>query len=88
MKVERVIIDVREPAEYESGHFEGAINIPPVVLMSEPSALNEVDRDIEVIVYCRTGSRSNAAIHILRQMGFTNLVNGINTDHISKMLLR
>jgi len=84
MSSRRVIIDVREPFEYESGHVEGALNIPPADLISGISALDRFDKDTELIIYCRTGSRSNASIQILKQMGFTNLINGINAEHVAK----
>lgn len=84
MQPKRLIIDVREPFEYESGHAQGAVNIPPASLMANPRELKDVDKDTEIIVYCRTGSRSNASIEILKQMGFTNLINGINAEHVEK----
>lgn len=84
MSSKRVIIDVREPFEYESGHVEGALNIPPADLISGTSALDTLDKDTEMVIYCRTGSRSNASIQILKQMGFTNLINGINAEHVAK----
>jgi rhodanese-related sulfurtransferase len=84
MSSSQLIIDVREPFEYESGHAEGAINIPPADLMANPTELNRINRDTKIIVYCRTGSRSNASIQILKQMGFTNLINGINAGHVTK----
>ena len=83
----QIIIDVREPVEYKSGHVEGAINIPPSELMSGVPQLEDLDKDTELIVYCRTGSRSNVSIQILKQMGFTNLVNGINAGHVKKNYL-
>lgn len=86
MSSKRIVIDVREPFEYQAGHVEGALNIPPADLISGAAALNGVDKDTEIIVYCRTGSRSNASIQILKQMGFTNLVNGINQGHVEKTI--
>lgn len=84
MRLKRLIIDVREPFEYESGHIEGAINVPPALLLSNASVLDNIDKDTEIIVYCRTGSRSNASIQILKDMGFTNLINGINAQNVAK----
>lgn len=78
----RIFIDVREPEEFAKGHVEGAINIPPSEVMRGATALNDVPKDTELIVYCLSGSRSNASINILRQLGFTNLVNGINQDQV------
>ena len=82
----RIIIDVREPFEYNMGHVEGAINIPPARLLNSPPELVGLPKDSEIIVYCLSGSRSNATIPYLRQMGFTNVVNGINKHHVEKLL--
>lgn len=80
-----VFIDVREPIEFESGHVDGAINIPPSILIQgELKELTNIPKDTQLVVYCRTGSRSNASIPYLRQMGFTNIVNGINKDQVEK----
>lgn len=80
-----IFIDVREPVEFESGHVENAINIPPSVLIQgEPKELADIPKDTQLVVYCRTGSRSNASIPYLRQMGFTNIINGINKDQVEE----
>jgi rhodanese-related sulfurtransferase len=76
----RVIIDVREPFEFATGHVDGAINIPPTELMHGAHQLNSVPKDVEIILYCRSGARSRSAGMILTQLGFTNIVNGINKD--------
>lgn len=80
-----LIIDVREPDEYKSDHAEGAINIPPDKIIAGPKELENIDKDTLIIVYCRSGSRSNASIHYLKKLGFRNVVNGINKDHIRSM---
>lgn len=79
----RIIIDVREPYEYQMGHVEGAINIPPMVLMRGlPGPLATIPKDTEIILYCLSGARSGASMRILQQYGFSNLINGINKDHV------
>lgn len=78
----RIFIDVREPYEYERGHVEGAINLPPADLMTGAKALKDVDKDTELVLYCLSGARSNASMPYLKQLGFTNIINGINKDHI------
>lgn len=83
----RIIIDVREPHEFASSHVAGAINLPPAALMSGASLLIDAPKDTELILYCRSGARSNAAMHYLKQLGFTNLVNGINQHHVEKNYL-
>lgn len=82
--MQRIIIDVREPFEYAMGHVSGAINLPPAALMAGAKALENVPKDTELVLYCRTGSRSNASAHFLKQLGFTNVVNGINQAHVEK----
>lgn len=81
--MDQVIIDVREPDEFVQGHADGAINIPPDKLMVGAHELQGIAKDTKLVVYCKTGSRSNVAMHILRQQGFTNVVNGINKDHVN-----
>lgn len=80
--MERIFIDVREPFEFTRDHVNGAINLPPADLMNGAKALDGVPKDTELVIYCLSGSRSNVSIHYLKQLGFTNLVNGINKDQI------
>ncbi|HZK26931.1 MAG TPA: rhodanese-like domain-containing protein [Thermoclostridium sp.] len=62
-------IDVRTQEEYEEGHISGAINIPLNVLDSEILDTVTEKSDI-VIVYCRSGNRSNTAGKQLENLGF------------------
>ena len=77
-----IVIDVREPTEYASGHVKGAINIPPSELMSGSQKLKDVPKDAAIILYCLSGSRSNVSKNIMEQMGYTNITNGINKQHV------
>jgi phage shock protein E len=79
----RFIIDVREPEEYVTGHAKNALNIPPSELMDGTDKLATIPKDAEVILYCKSGSRSNVTKNILESMGYTNVINGINKDHVS-----
>lgn len=85
--MDKIIIDVREPYEYAEGHVSGAVNIPPMQLMSGAAQLDSVDKDTPIVVYCRTGSRSNVAMLILRRQGFTNITNGINQQQTEARFL-
>ena len=78
------LIDVREPAEYATGHIEGAINIPRGVLEFEVQATPALDnvtdpalalRDRPIVLYCRSGGRAALAADSLQQMGFTRVVS-------------
>jgi len=80
--MEKIFIDVREPYEFVTGHVRGAINIPPAKLMNGDKRLKDIPKDAEIILYCRTGSRSAVSAHIMKSMGYTNITNGINKDRI------
>ncbi len=69
-KGELVVLDVRTVSEYESGHLEGAINIPVEALSGRLSELNPND---ELLVYCRTGNRSTTAVGILKENGYDRI---------------
>ncbi len=60
------IIDVREDFEFASGHIPGAKNIP---LGEIEERLDELNRDEEIIVVCRSGGRSAAACGFMHQEG-------------------
>jgi len=69
-KPDLVILDVRTASEYEEGYIEGAVNIPVQELSAR---LDELSREDELLVYCRTGNRSAQAVDILQDVGFTNM---------------
>lgn len=68
-----VILDVRTAAEYSGGHIEGALNIPLDALGKKLGKIG--GKDTAVVVYCASGSRSSAAAGILRNAGFTGVLN-------------
>ncbi|MCA9328382.1 rhodanese-like domain-containing protein [Candidatus Saccharibacteria bacterium] len=80
----RYFIDVREPYEYARDHVDGAINLPPADLVAGAKILADIPKDTELVLYCLSGARSNASMHYLKRLGYTNLVNGINKDHIRR----
>lgn len=84
----RIIIDVREPYEYQEDHVEGALNIPPAELLAGAKKLDGIPKDTELILYCRTGSRSSVSIQILKSLGFTNLINGVNAGRVKKRYIQ
>jgi adenylyltransferase/sulfurtransferase len=72
-----VLIDVREPHEWDIAHIPGARLIP---LGTLSDALNTLDPARELVVHCKGGSRSARAVRQLRDAGFTrvwNLAGGI-----------
>lgn len=79
----RIIVDVREKEEFERGHVQGAINIPPSEIIAGAPQLSNTPKSDEIILYCVSGSRSNVATNILKSHGFTKLINGINAQQVS-----
>lgn len=80
------IIDVREPYEFVLGHVDGAINIPAGSIVENPLELQSLPKDAKLLLYCRSGSRSGYSIILLKQMGFTNMTNGINKEQVKAKL--
>jgi glyoxylase-like metal-dependent hydrolase (beta-lactamase superfamily II)/rhodanese-related sulfurtransferase len=67
-----VVLDVREPEEYDHGHVPGAINLPQADLAGR---LDEVPRDRPVLTICQGGYRSLRAAQFLKQMGYERVVS-------------
>ncbi len=71
-----VVIDVREPAEFDAGHLPNAVNIPRGVLefktVDHPALSN---KNTEILMYCKTGGRSALAALSLLRLGYTNPVS-------------
>lgn len=78
----KLIIDVREPSEYAQGHVEGALNIPQAEIKNGAKQLADVPKDAQLVLYCSSGGRSGACKNALDEMGFTNVINGINKDTV------
>ncbi len=67
-----IILDVREEAEYAFGHIAGSLSIPIGELEER---LEELDREKEIYVICRTGTRSDLAARKLSEKGFKKVFN-------------
>jgi rhodanese-related sulfurtransferase len=73
-----LLVDVREPKEWQFCHIAGAVHLPMNQLAQR---LDELDREREVVVYCHHGIRSQLAAEFLSRQGFKrvyNLVGGID----------
>ena len=69
-----MLIDVRTPAEFAEGHLDGAVNIP-VELPTFAAQVALLDPDMDFLVYCRSGQRSEWAASLLKQKGATRVLN-------------
>ncbi len=63
------VLDVRTPGEFSEGHIPGALNID-VNSPGFSQAVNVLDKEKPVYVYCRSGQRSSRAARELREIGF------------------
>jgi rhodanese-related sulfurtransferase len=69
-----IILDIRTPEEYESGHLENAINID-FYSDSFQQELARLDKKKTYLEYCRSGGRSARALDLMKDLGFTEVYN-------------
>ena len=72
-----VLLDVREPHEYQIARIPGSILIP---LGDLPKRLSELDKNADIVAQCKSGGRSQKAVDLLKQNGFQyvrNMTGGI-----------
>ena len=68
-----ILLDVRTPEEFSTGHIPGAICIPNETIgQQEITALP--DKGQRIYIYCRSGNRSKQAARKLIKLGYTNIV--------------
>ncbi len=68
-----LLIDLREPEEFQCGHLSGAINIPSGFLSACMGQLGSFSRPL--FVYCQSGERSKKACRLLAESGFSQVTN-------------
>ena len=66
------VIDIRQPAELNSGIIPGAEALPMHII---PLRINEFKRDEKLIMVCRSGARSAQACMYMQQQGYDNVFN-------------
>ena len=69
-----IILDVRTPEEFSTGHLDGAV----LVDIKDPSfdeKLTALDPSVPYVVYCRSGNRSAQAVERMKAAGFTDLTD-------------
>tara|TARA_R110000824_G_scaffold401771_1_gene615700 strand:- start:382142 stop:382987 length:846 start_codon:yes stop_codon:yes gene_type:complete len=71
-----ILLDVRTLEEYEAVHLKGALLLPVQELTQDTLndiGLGEDAKDREIIIYCRSGARSQTAYNIMKTLGYTNI---------------
>lgn len=76
-----LVLDIREQAEYDSGHIPGALLLPVGTIEEDTAAAVIPEKDTVVLVYCRSGNRSKTAAAALAALGYSHVYEfgGINT---------
>src|SRR3954454_15281878 len=69
-----VLIDTREPHEYQEAHLEGGKLVPPGLLGDEIAAAAP-DKSARTILYCRSGNRSYIAAEQMQRLGYENVAS-------------
>ncbi len=69
-----ILLDIRTPGEFGTGHLEDAINIDFYADDFE-QRIGALDRDLSYVVYCRSGNRSGAAMELFRELSFVDVVD-------------
>ena len=69
-----LILDVRNPDEFEAGHLNNAVLIPVLELEKRMKEIAKYKNE-PILVYCKKGGRSSEAVKILREAGFDHLYN-------------
>jgi len=67
-----VFVDVRNPPELNEGYAPNAVNIP---LPELKQRMGELAKDRDLLIYCRSGRRSDAATRILMEQGYDRVYN-------------
>lgn len=77
------VIDVRTPAEFASGHLQGAVNID-IQAANFSTQIAKLDKNGTYVIYCKSGNRAGQAITQMQSMGFTKLTNAGSVADASK----
>jgi len=82
-----IILDVRTQEEYAAGYIEGAVLLPNYEVGEKIEELIP-DKEQAILIYCRSGRRSENAAKELLEMGYTNVYDfgGIETDWTGEII--
>lgn len=77
-----MILDIREPYEFDAMHIDGSLNVPRGILETaceydyeETVPKLAASRDKKIVILCRSGNRSILAAYIMKQMGYVEPIS-------------
>jgi len=76
------IVDVRSSQEFADESYPGAVNLPLSIIAAKLDELGP--KDGPIVLYCASGARSAQAARLLKQEGFTNVVNAGGLDDMPR----
>jgi phage shock protein E len=79
------LVDVRSPEEFAEGHVENSINIPVGDVMQN---LEKFADKSSVLVFCRSGNRSEMAKQILQASGIQNVFNAGTWQYVDSLITK
>lgn len=79
------LVDVRTPMEFSMGSVAGAVNIP---LDTIPGQLAKFRNKKNIIVFCKSGSRSRQAKSFLEQQGVQHILDGGSWQTVQHILIK
>ena len=75
------VVDVRTASEFNAGHLPGAVNIPHDQLAARVAELL-VKKEDNIVLYCKSGGRSDFALKLMLGLGFEKAVNAGGYDDL------
>jgi rhodanese-related sulfurtransferase len=84
--MKKLLIDVREKVEFERDNIEGSLNIPLSSLVTGKANIDQLPKDSELVLYCRSGHRSALAMKFLKNKGYEKMTNGGSLSKVRKNL--
>lgn len=69
-----IILDVRTEEEYNAGHIKNAVLLPVTEIEDKAQELLP-DKEVKILLYCRSGNRTQTASKLLREMGYTQVID-------------
>ena len=77
LKADFILLDVRTPEEFKQGKISGSVNLP-IDSIADKITQEITDKNKTIYLYCLSGSRSDAAVSIMLQLGYKNVFSMTN----------